>query len=256
MNHDNIKRHDRDIFDAQAKPDIFHSSSLAAIMHEKQQEWFATWIISHPMYRRELRILDIGSGGGFNTEWLGTFSDLTIGVDHSPARVKNAILRLPERNKIHFLLADGEMPPIKNKSIDIVFCAAILHHLPNYKIALDSYNRTLREGGIVIASEPCAFNPFAVIRRRFLPSKTHTPDEKPFRPKEIINEFKSNFDVIHYRRFYLFSVNSPLVEKLFGQKAGAVFFKIFSRIDKVLLKVPIIKELCWIICLVGHMKSK
>ena len=255
MNHDNIKRHDRDIFDAQAKPDVFHSSSLAAIMHEKQREWFATWITSHPKYEKGLKIADIGCGGGSTMEWLGTYGEYTIGLDHSMVRVKNAGHKLPDRTRFQFLLADGEMPPFIRDSLDIVFCTAILHHFPAYRSALDSYSKCLSNDGIFIAAEPCAFNPFAIIRRKYFPAETHTPDEKPFAPRELVREFKRIFDVVHYKRFYLFSVNSSLVEKILGRKSAMVYYKIFSQVDRILLKIPLIKELCWIVCLVGCMKA-
>lgn len=253
---DDIKKRDREIFDSQTRPDIFHASFAAMLMYEKLQNWMARWIISQPDYEKGLKCLDIGCGIGVNSKWLGNYGSLVIGIDHSKARVKSSNNRLPDRSKFHFLVADGEMPPVKESSFDIIFCAAILHHLPNYDSALISYKQCLKSTGIILASESCAFNPFAVIRRKFFPSETHTPDEKPFRPKNLIEEFRKKYDDVHYKRFYLFSVNSPLVERLFGRRAAVLYYKIFSEIDKLFLKIPIIKEFCWLICLVGFTKPE
>lgn len=256
MSDDSIKQRDREIFERQTKPDPYHGSSMAKKMYEIPQSWMAQWITSHPNHRGGLQCLDIGCGSGANSEWLGNFGKLIVGLDHTERRIENARARLSDREKFIFLVADGEMPPVKDRFMDIVFCAAILHHLPNYRAALASYIQCLNETGLVISSEPCAYNPFAVIRRKFFPSETHTPDERPFPPKEIIKEFRKAYDIVAYKRFWLFSVNAPLVERAFGLKAAKVYYRISSVLDRILLKIPVIKEFCWIICLVGYNKNK
>lgn len=250
-----LKKRDREIFNSQTKPDVFHSSHMSKLMYEKRQTWMAECMTSHPGSDDGILCLDVGCGGGFNTEWLEHYSGMVIGIDHSRLRIKNAQKRLCDKKKLNFLLADGEAPPLKRSSMDVIFCAAILHHLPDYLSALESYKKFLCKEGMVLATEPCAYNPFAFIRRKFFPSETHTPDERPFPPGELIKAFRQIFDTVYYKRFYLFSVNSPLVEKILGRRAAVVFFRIFSRIDALLLKIPLIKELCWSICIVGYKKA-
>lgn len=248
---EDLKKRDRAIFNSQTKPDVFHASFASRIMIEKVREWMARWITSLPGSREGLYCLDIGSGGGGNSEWLGNYGSYVIGIDHSRARITSTSDRISDRDRFQFLVGDGETPPLKENRFDIVFCSAILHHLPNYGSALESYKHCLNNTGMILITEPCAFNPFAVIRRKYFPSETHTPDEKPFRPRNLINEISRKYDEVYFKRFYLFSVNSPLVEKIFGRRAAIIYFKIFSRIDDFLLRLPVIKELCWLVCLVG-----
>ena len=256
MSYDSIKQRDREIFERHTKPDPFHSSTIAKEMYEILQAWMAKWIISHPDYSQGLRCLDIGCGSGVNSEWLGSLARTIVGLDHTKKRVKFSSARLSDREKFNFIVADGENPPFKNQITDVIFCSAILHHLPNYRSALALYKQCLNKAGLMVSSEPCAYNPFVVVRRKFFPSETHTPDERPFPPREIIEEFRKMYDFVAYKRFYLLSVNAPLVEKVFGLKTAKLYFRMFSAIDNILLKIPIIKELCWLICLIGYNKNE
>ncbi|NJL34943.1 MAG: class I SAM-dependent methyltransferase [Chloroflexaceae bacterium] len=53
------------------------------------------------------------------------------------------------------VVADGENLPFAAGSLDIVFCAATLHHATNLQMLLQNIQRVLRPGGVLIAiNEP------------------------------------------------------------------------------------------------------
>jgi hypothetical protein len=128
--------------------------------------------------------------------------------------------------------------------------------LPDYNLSLSELYKSLDNDGIVMATEPCAYNPFAIIRRRYFPSVFHTPDERPFPPNELIDAFRRNFDFVAYKRFFIISINAGIVEKMLGWKAASIYLKIAMIFDSVLLRIPLVRNLCWRISIIGIKRPK
>jgi SAM-dependent methyltransferase len=251
LNSDKIKETDRAVYDSAKGGDIYHGSASANAMFEIEKVWFETKI-TKLRESGELAIgLEIGCGGGPYLPWLGQHCDFVIGLDHSLKAIGDAKAKLSNNARFAIMIADAELIPMKVNAVDIIFCGSILHHLPAYEKSISKLFECLNYNGFVIASEPCAYNPFAIIRRKYFPSIFHTPDERPFPPNEIINVFKQSFDLVLYKRLFLFSINSSVVEQFLGKKSAALYLKIAMIIDNVLLSLPLIKELCWRIDLVG-----
>jgi ubiquinone/menaquinone biosynthesis C-methylase UbiE len=249
------KKSDMLTYDSAISGDFYHSSEANRAMTGIEKKWLAKWMNPGEPSGQERRALEIGCGGGFQMEWLARYADLTVGVDHSSKSIREAARKFEGNGKFAVLQADAEELPFRDSSVDFIYCGSILHHLPEYGKSLSKMYRSLKDGGIVIASEPCAYNPFAVIRRKFFPSIYHTADERPFPPHEIIAEFKKRFDEWHYKRFFVFSINSSLVERLLGEKTAMAFLRLSTTIDSVMVRIPLVKELCWRIDLVGIKRS-
>jgi ubiquinone/menaquinone biosynthesis C-methylase UbiE len=195
--------------------------------------------------------LDLGCGDGESIRWIDKYCQISVGIDHSIFELRSAIAKIQENQNITLINGDAEILPFKHNSFHLVFCGSILHHLPDYNLALAEVYKCMCDGGVLVATEPCAYNPFAMIRRKYFPSDIHTPDERPFPPNELIEAFNKVFDKVVYRRNYIFSINAGIVEKILGKKVASVYLKCFLAIDKILLGIPIVKNLCWRISIIG-----
>lgn len=246
------KKVDREIYNT-ADGDFYHSSQSARAMFYYEVNWLSSFLPA-TMSTREFYALEIGCGEGSNFDWLGKHGYFCIGIDHARRSIIRASKKYGDLNSFAVLLADAEAPPFKENAIDAIMCASILHHLPDYTKSLESLYHCLRSGGVIVTSEPCAYNPFAVIRRKYFPSVYHTPTERPFPPEEIIAEFKKRFEKVYFRRQFLFAINSSFVEKLLGQRWAELYLRLILPIDNLLLKIPFIKQLCWRIDIVGIKK--
>ena len=93
-------------------------------------------------------ILDVGSGSGAFSWRLASNGFKVIGLDLSYELLKAGCKYKGE--KVDFINADALRLPLKNTSIDYIFCGASLHHFP---IQLDEcakeFFRVLRWGGSV-----------------------------------------------------------------------------------------------------------
>jgi ubiquinone/menaquinone biosynthesis C-methylase UbiE len=106
-------------------------------------------------------ILDVGCGEGILFEYLkkeatGCFY---VGLDPSLRRS----FEKPEKNQIAcFVNGIGEELPFKDKSFDLVFCNALLHHLPDTKKLMDEAVRVCRHKGYVAFIEPNRKHPLII----------------------------------------------------------------------------------------------
>jgi ubiquinone/menaquinone biosynthesis C-methylase UbiE len=246
-----IKEVDREIYNSARGSDPFQGSASAFAMFEIEKAWIEEKIakLNEPSGRKIG--LEIGCGCGGMLPWIASHCENVIGLDHSIKEVKDAASALSGDSRFAIVVGDAEIIPLRECSIDLVFCGSILHHLPDYGKSIHDLYGSLSVNGILIATEPCAYNPFAVIRRKFFPSIFHTPDERPFPPNEIIAEFKRNFECVYYKRFFLFSINSSVVERVLGKRIALQYLKVMKNIDSVIMRLPLLKELCWRIDLVG-----
>ena len=96
------------------------------------------------------KVLDLGCGNG---RLLDVLSDIEIdylGVDLSA----NLLEIAQEKHKSNrFLKMDGEKIPARDESFDVIFCLAVLHHLPSSRERvqlLKEVRRVLKPGGKLI----------------------------------------------------------------------------------------------------------
>lgn len=85
--------------------------------------------------------------------------------------------------RIDFQLMDAHELQFADGSFDLVFGAAILHHL-DFERALREISRVTKPGGEILFVEPLLLNPVARLVRALTP-RARTPDERPLARKEL-----------------------------------------------------------------------
>ncbi len=149
---------------------------------------------------KNLKILDVGCGGGIICEPLARLGAKVTGIDFSPNNIKAAILHSKKNKlKIKYICKDVEKSKIDEK-FDIILMFEVLEHLDNWKKTIKNIKNNLDKNGIIIIStinrnlisKIFAIN-IAENILNWIPKGTHDYD-KLIKPEELKNTLsKENF---------------------------------------------------------------
>ena len=149
-------------------------------------------------------VLDLGCGAGENTLLLASRGARVTSVDISPDLIEIARERLAVNNLTASLrVASAYDTGMPDGSVDVVFCAAILHHLEAEK-AHGEVLRVLKPGGLLILEEPVRDSRFYGFLRGLIPHSSHDNSEfeRPLTKQEM-DSFSAGFQCEAKRRFRL-----------------------------------------------------
>jgi len=96
-------------------------------------------------------IVDLGCGIGRMTEFMVDDFDKVVGIDVSHEMIMMARERLKGVNNVLLIETDGEILPLENRSIDIVFSYLVFQHIKERKIVKSNFKevyRVLKPGGL------------------------------------------------------------------------------------------------------------
>jgi len=183
-------------------------------------------------------VLDYGCGGGENALLLASRGARVTGIDISPELIEIAKRRL-EINGLsaEFRAVSGYNTGLRDASIDVVFCMAILHHL-DLELARREVLRVLKPGGMLIVQEPVRDSRVYGFLRGLVPysAQDNSAYERPLR-KEEMDAFALGLQCEARRRFKLPFV--PLARMASARLLGPAL-----RIDRWMLeKVPALAHL-------------
>lgn len=98
------------------------------------------------IFKKESRILDIGTGTGFLAVLLAELGHEVVGIDISSGMLKIAKSK-SKNSKISFNLGDAENLPFADNSFDATICRHVFWTLPNPDKALSECYRVIKNGG-------------------------------------------------------------------------------------------------------------
>ncbi len=142
------------------------------------------------------------------------------------------------------LVMNAEDLDVPERSLDVLLCSGVLHHL-HIEAAARSWSRVIREDGRVLMLEPMAWNP-AIALFRFLTPSMRTPDEHPLVPKDIrtLRRWFGKVRVEAYALLTLLSLIFAFVPDPLGLKERIE--KILRPVDRALFRVfPFLKYFAW-----------
>ncbi len=187
-------------------------------------------------------ILDNGCGTG-RLSLLIPKDCIVIGSDVSLDMLREAKKRLK-----YLVRAQAEKLPFKDKTFDVVYTDSVLHHLQNPENGAKEIFRVLKDDGIAVVSETHA----AVINRKlrenaYEDKKRFGPWHKNFEKEELIEIIKPYFNIqsmenVSYFGYMYEGTNRKL-------KCNKYLMAGFLGVDKIISKIPFIKNQSWHIIL-------
>jgi SAM-dependent methyltransferase len=120
-----------------------------------------------------------------------------------------------------------------DRTFDVVYGAAILHHL-EYERALLEILRVLKPGGAMLFREPLAVNPVAIVVRWLTPH-ARTVDEQPLRLRELALCRRLFDTTLHFEQ--LFSVPAGVISGLVQREPANWLTKSAFVADEAVLKL-------------------
>ena len=150
---------------------------------------------------KNLKILDIGCGGGLVSESLSKLGAVVTGIDFAENNIKVAKQHSTKLGlKIDYKIGDIEKIKLK-KNFDVIIAFEVLEHLNDWKKFLNQIKNNLNKNGIFIIStiNRNLLSKYTAIfiaenLLRWIPKGTHDYN-KFIKPNEIIDNFK-NSDLI------------------------------------------------------------
>lgn len=160
-------------------------------------------------------VLDFGCGSGRSAVALRAKGARLLALDISPHLLEVTRKRLAAHGlegDTEYLLATGHEMPIPSQTVDVVFGAAILHHL-DLDEAADEVWRVLKPGGIAVFIEPVRDSGLYRLLRRVFPNRSEdiSPFEYPLSTAQL-ERFRGRFRSGPRRRFQL--PGTTVLEKL------------------------------------------
>ena len=187
------------------------------------------------------KILEYGCGMGNNIKTFNDFGASVTGIDISIEGINKAKEK-NSQNKVtaNCFVMDAENTDFENNSFDIIVGMGIIHHLELQKIYAET-SRLLMENGHAVFMEPLGHNPLINLYRKMTPN-IRTKDEHPLKRKDLklLKKYFNTIDIQYFSFMTLIAVpfrNSFIFNPL---------FKILNLIDKIIFKIPLIREWAWV----------
>jgi 2-polyprenyl-3-methyl-5-hydroxy-6-metoxy-1,4-benzoquinol methylase len=219
---------------------------------------FALDIIGDP---RGKRILDIGSGLGESAIYFAMKGADVTAADISPKMVE-LCMETAKKNgvSVRGIVTTAENLTCEDDYFDVVFAANVIHHINDRPRMLKNIHGALKQGGLFIAIDPIKYNPLINVYRR-MATDVRTVDERPLGYSDILLS-KKFFPNIKHREFWLLTLLIFIKYYLIDKKSPNEFrywklildetkdtigkwFLPLSRLDSLLLRLPIVKALAW-----------
>jgi ubiquinone/menaquinone biosynthesis C-methylase UbiE len=183
--------------------------------------------------------IDYACGEGSNAILAAKMgADLSIGIDISDISIKNAEFSANKQglsSNIFFVQGDAENTGLPGGCIDTIICSGMLHHL-DLSYAFFELRRILKPGGKILAVEALDYNPLIKLYRMSTPQMRTDWEKAHILSYKDIKFARRFFKVQNIRHWHLFSI--------FGTYMPG-FLPLLNFMDKILLKVPVIKLLSW-----------
>jgi 2-polyprenyl-3-methyl-5-hydroxy-6-metoxy-1,4-benzoquinol methylase len=216
------------------------------------------------------KILDVGAGLGESSVYFALCGAEVYYNDISP-KMGEFALKLAEKHrvKINTLIAPVERLEVGTEFFDIIYCANLMHHVPeqDHDFWIENMYRALKKNGILLTWDPLKYNPVINVYRR-MAMEVRTEDEKPL-GFDILKKYRQKFSKVEHREFWLGTLVIFLYyyfvkrydpnkirywKQIYKEKESKIgwWFNALKAADHFLLKIPLINRLAWNIVIVAR----
>jgi len=95
---------------------------------------------------KKLKILDIGCGGGFLSNYLSELGHQVIGLDLSPSSLETARAYDSTKN-VNYMLGNATNLPFNDEEFDVAFAMDVLEHVENPSVVIKEATRVIGKNG-------------------------------------------------------------------------------------------------------------
>lgn len=132
----------------------FEKRFVNALSHSRRVAAHALRRLKHVPLQRGWTYLDVGCGNGLATlDVAGALELRAVGVDVDPEQIELARRAAGDRADVSFVTASATTLPFDAGQFDIVFTNKALHHVPDWKLALNEVQRVVSPGGYVVFAD-------------------------------------------------------------------------------------------------------
>lgn len=238
---DNNKSKEKEFFDKHTDENtrgIIDSMYTNMLVHKIREE-FKKYLLSNG---KNKPVLEIGCGvDGFAILLARNSADVT-GIDISENSIRIAKEQAVQMGvyDIKYMVMDAEYLEFEENKFDLIFGAAILHHLDLSK-SVDEICRVLKKDGRAVFIEPLGLNPFIRLFRYLTPGY-RTPDEHPLSKRDLSNLMK-RFEKNDLKFFFLFSL---LILPIAKNPRFVSLVNFMHRLDSLFFRaVPFSRYFAW-----------
>ncbi|MGK7918562.1 MAG: bifunctional 2-polyprenyl-6-hydroxyphenol methylase/3-demethylubiquinol 3-O-methyltransferase UbiG [Trichodesmium sp.] len=142
-----MKKNDLEFYDLSANQWWSKNSQIYALYYLNQPrfKFFDRYISQW----QELKVLDVGCGGGFSCEFIAQKGAITYGIDSSAKCIEAAQKHSCENSlDINYQVGIAEKLPYQDRTFDVVICVDVLEHVSDYCQVVSEIYRVLKPGGI------------------------------------------------------------------------------------------------------------
>ena len=211
-------------------------------------------------------LLDLGCGAGENSVYFAKHGAHCIATDYSPGMVEVA-LKLAQANNVTVegKVVNAMAIDFPDNSVDIVYIANLLHHLPDPSATLAEAHRVLKPGGQLCFWEPLKHNPVINVYRRMATS-VRTDDEHPV-DIAIVRQVQRYFrhtawdtfwlaTLWIFLQFYLIERVNPNDERYWKKiivehDRLRPLYRRLERVDRLLKRIPGLRRFAWNVAVVA-----
>ena len=132
----------------------FEKRFVNAPAHSRAVAEQAVRRLRHVPLRAGWRYLDVACGNGLATLHVAdTLGLRVVGVDLDPAQIELARRAAGSRPDVSFVTASVTQLPFDTARFDIVFTNKTIHHVPEWRLALDEIQRVVALEGYVVFAD-------------------------------------------------------------------------------------------------------
>jgi SAM-dependent methyltransferase len=189
------------------------------------------------------RLLELGCGSGEQAHLLLQAGFSVVALDLSSEAVRLARGSVIELGGIlPSINADAEHLPIGTATFDVCVCGLLLHHFRSLDLVASEIRRVLRPGGLLVAIDANAHQPFAWlflnVLHRLKPRPGMTPNQRALWSSEIVDVFGRR----GFRDFRFSSITSQLRRDWLGNSFASTI-NYYSRASVLALSRILLPEI-------------
>lgn len=194
---------------------------------------------------RTRRVLSLGCGIGDTELLLAPHAAELVGVDLSPAAIRQARADAGRAGlaNAQFLAGDLQRLDLPPRSFDVIVAVFVLHHLPEAAIG-DVAHRVaalLKRGGVFYSLDPSRYRLSGAVGRLLVPGlmrKHQSPDERELDPAETCRVFRDAG--LEVRTSIYDFLSTPCAGLL---PSAARLYRLARLADELLIRTPLVRRL-------------